>query len=364
MLHGVKLAFFRWSLYEIGRSSTCGTNGHFLSFPCMNNFPFHARSQTDFCFEEKRIMRNLPTDAGERTVIRLGMLGMFILLGARSVAEGQSRISPPVAIRTTAVKLSALSSDTPEEKAWEILHDGLKDTSADKRAHAVRALGLLTGNTEAEKAAILALQDEKANVRKAAAHALGAMRAENAKGNLEEALGDSEPGVVLAAANSLLLLHDDVGYDTYYEVLTGEKRASKGLIKEQLDTLKDKKKVAQMGFEEGIGFIPFGGIGYEIFKTVTKNDSAPVRAAAAKKLAHDPEPDAGEALARAAEDKNWKVRAAALDAITLREDASLISRIASTMDDKNDVVRFMAAACIAHLDSISKKPGPTGATKP
>src|SRR5439155_6770522 len=77
----------------------------------------------------------------------------------------------------------------------------------------------------------------------------------------------------LLAANSLLLLHDDVGYDTYFEVLTGEKRASKGLIKEQLDTLKDKKKMAELGFEQGIGFIPFAGIGYEVFKTVTKDDS-------------------------------------------------------------------------------------------
>ena len=278
---------------------------------------------------------------------------MLILLSARGVAQGQSpKASPP----------PAQSSEAPRDRAWNILQEGLKDTNTDKRAKAVRALGLLTGNTEAEKAAVLALKDEKPNVRQAAAHALGAMHAEDAKGNLEEALGDPEPSVVLAAANSLLLLHDDVGYDTYYEVLTGEKRASKGLIKEQLDTLKDKKKVAEMGFEEGIGFIPFGGIGYEIFKTVTKNDSSPIRAAAAKKLAHDPEPDAGEALAKAAADKDWKVRAAALDAIALREDASLIPRIVSAMDDKNDVVRFTAAACVAHLSSLPKKseaPGPT-----
>jgi len=166
-----------------------------------------------------------------------------------------------------------------------------------------------------------------------------------------------------AAANSLLLLHDDVGYDPYYEVLTGKKRPGKGLIKEQLDTLKDKKKVAQMGFEEGIGFIPFGGIGYEIFKTVTKNDLAPVRAAAAKKLAQDPEPDAGEALVKASGDKDWKVRAAALDAIALREDASLVPRIVPAMDDNNDVVRFTAAACVAHLSSLPKKPEAVGAAR-
>lgn len=289
-------------------------------------------------------------------MIRTGILGVLILLGAQSVGQHQST-------KSSAEPHATPSVESPREKAWSLLSEGLKDKNADKRAKAARALGLLTGNTEAEKAAANALRDEKANVRQAAAHALGAMRAENAKGNLEEALGDSEPSVVLAAANSLLLLHDDVGYDTYYEVLTGEKRASKGLIKEQLDTLKDKKRMAQMGFEEGIGFIPFGGIGYEIFKTVTKNDASPIRAAAAKKLAHDPEPDAGEALARAAADKDWRVRAAALDAIALREEAPLISRILSAMDDKNDIVRFTAAACVAHLSGLPEKPGrPTVAT--
>jgi HEAT repeat protein len=189
----------------------------------------------------------------------------------------------------------------------------------------------------------------------AAAMALGSMHAEGAKGNLEEALGDSEPSVVLASANSLLLLHDEVGYDTYYEVLTGEKRASKGLIKEQLDTLKDKKKMAQMGFEEGIGFIPFAGIGYEIFKTVTKNDSSLLRAAAAKQLAHDPEPDAADALVKAASDKNLAVRAAALEAIALRDDRSLVPRISAALDDEKDLVRFTAAACVVHLSSLPEK---------
>ena len=119
-----------------------------------------------------------------------------------------------------------------------------------------------------------------------------------------------------------------------------------------------------MGFEEGIGFIPFGGIGYEIFKTVTKNDASPIRAAAAKKLAHDPEQDAGEALAKAAADKDWRVRAAALDAIALREDASLVSRIVSALDDKNDVVRFTAAACVAHLSARLEKPSSPSVSKP
>jgi len=57
----------------------------------------------------------------------------------------------------------------------------MKDGSAEKRAKAVRALGLLPGNEEAEKAAINALQDKNPNVRMAAATALGSMQAEHAK---------------------------------------------------------------------------------------------------------------------------------------------------------------------------------------
>jgi HEAT repeat protein len=212
---------------------------------------------------------------------------------------------------------------------------------------------------EAEKAALNALRDDQANVRLAAATALGSMNAAEATLELKKTLEDSEPAVVLAAANSLLLLHDDVGYDIYYDVLTGERRASKGLIKEQLSTFKDKKKVAELGFEQGIGFIPFAGMGYEAFKTVRKNDSSPVRAAAAKQLAHDPDPGTAKALVKATTDKNWSVRAAALEAIAQRGDRSLVSQIAAGLDDAKDVVRFTAAACVAHLGELNSAAKPT-----
>jgi len=95
----------------------------------------------------------------------------------------------------------------------------------------------------------------------AAASALGSMQAQHANVELEGALQDSDPAVVLAVANSLLLLHDNLGYDIYYDVLTGERRAGKGLVKEELSTFKDKKKLAELGLEEGIGFIPICGNG-------------------------------------------------------------------------------------------------------
>jgi len=155
-----------------------------------------------------------------------------------------------------------------------------------------------------------------------------------------------------------------VGYDIYYDVLTGERRASKGLIKGQLSTFKDKKKLAELGLEQGIGFIPFAGMGYEAFKTVRKNDSSPVRAAAAKQLAHDPNPGTAKALVKATTDQNWSVRAAALEAISQRGDPSLVSAIATALDDTKDEVRFAAAACVVHLSEVPAEKTSAEPTQP
>jgi HEAT repeat protein len=61
-------------------------------------------------------------------------------------------------------------------------------------------------------------------------------------------------------------------------------------------------------------------MGYEAFKTVAKNDSSPVQAAAAKQLAHDPDSGTAKALVQVTTDKNWAVREAALEAIAQRGD--------------------------------------------
>jgi HEAT repeat protein len=219
---------------------------------------------------------------------------------------------------------------------------------------------LLKGNAEAEKLAIAALKDQKDDVRAAAATALGSMHAVHAKDPLEAALDDKNPAVVLAAANSLLLLKNaDFAYDVYYGVLTGTVRTSKGPIKEQikdqLKTIKDKKKMAELGLEQGIGFIPYGGLGYGVVKTLVKNDNSPVRAAAAKKLAHDPDPASAKALVAATQDKNWVVRTAALEAIAERGDRSLVAKIAPSLDDDKDEVRFTGAACVARLSAFPAK---------
>jgi len=115
--------------------------------------------------------------------------------------------------------------------------------------------------------------------------------------------------------------------------------------------LNDPKKMAQFGFEAGIGFIPFAGIGYGALKSVAKDDKSPVRAAAAMALAADPDPASGKALVTAASDKSWIVRAAALEAIARRNDPTLVVDIVGAMSDERAEVKYTARSAVYHLSS-------------
>jgi HEAT repeat protein len=247
------------------------------------------------------------------------------------------------------------SAPTVKEQAWKLLQSGLKEASTTKRATAVRVLSLLRGNTKAVTLASHALSDPKPQVRVAAATALGELRATSAIPKLEAALSDKEPTVALAAAHALLTLKDATAYQIYYEILAGERKGSKGLVAGELDTLKDPKKMALLGFQEGIGFVPFADIGYTAVRTIVKDDSSPVRAAAARVLAEDPDPATEDALIQAAADKHQLVRTAALDALARRGDPAVIDRIVPALSDDNDDVKYTAAAAIVHLTDIAER---------
>ena len=252
---------------------------------------------------------------------------------------------------------------TPKQEAWKILDTACKGDKVSNRATAIRVLGLVPNDARARKLAEDALKDDKFEVRTAAATALGDMNARASIPKLKEALDDKEASVALAAAHALNLMHDDSAYEVYYEILSGDRKASRGLIASEAAVLKDKKKMAELGFEEGIGFIPFAGIGWGAFKTITKDDTSPVRAAAAKVLAKDPDPATSKALDQAAGDKNWLVRAAALEALAKRGNPEALDTVARYMSDDKVAVKYTAAAAVLHLTRIKESRPRTRAMK-
>ncbi|HMF91003.1 MAG TPA: HEAT repeat domain-containing protein [Candidatus Angelobacter sp.] len=251
--------------------------------------------------------------------------------------------------------VSAGAAQNSTAKAWQMLESGAAAEKPDDRATAVRVLGLLSGDSRAVKLAEKALQDPDEKVRAAAATALGQMGAKSSDQKLREALKDDDVGVVMAAAHALHALGDPTAYEVYYAVLTGERKSGEGLLEKQKKMLKDPKKMAQFGFEQGLGFVPFASLGYGVIKAVRRDDVSPVRAAAAKVLADDPDPRSGKALEDAASDNSWIVRAAALDAIARRGDPALIKAPELAMADENSAVRFTAAAAVVRLSGKAGK---------
>lgn len=76
---------------------------------------------------------------------------------------------------------------------------------------------------------------------------------------------------------------------------------------------------------------------------------------AAQKLADDPDPQSGKALAAAAADEKWPVRASAVSAIAKRGDRSLLSAVVPRLDDDEETVRFNAAAAIVYLSGAARQ---------
>jgi HEAT repeat protein len=231
----------------------------------------------------------------------------------------------------------------------------VRASNLDKRANAIQALGLTSGDSEAAQLAEEALHDKEPTVRAAAAKALGAMRSTKSIPMLQDALSDNDISVCLAAAHALIRLKENSGYALYYDDLVGERKAGKNLFADQMNDLKTPERAIKFAFDQGIGFLPYAGYGMEAVHAWKKRYASPTRAAAARELAGDPDPRTSRALANAASDKNWIVRAAALEAIANRGDPALLPDAAQAMSNKKDVVRFSAAATILHLTCIAEE---------
>lgn len=268
----------------------------------------------------------------------------------------KSRKSRALAVVWTFVLFSAgpaRAAESKRDEAWDILRTNANEKSTDRRVVAIRVLGLLPGDPRALEFAQTAATDDKPEVRSAAATTIGQLHAKSSIALLHKLLDDPEPSVALAAASALIPSEDPGAYEVYYEILTGERKTNSGLIAEQMKTLKDPKKLAELGVEGGIGFVPFAGIGLDAFKTLRVDDVSPIRAAAAKMLANDPDPRSGSALVRESSDKNWLVKTAALEAIAKRGDPRLLDGIIPAMMDDNISVRCTAAAAVIRLSTLA-----------
>jgi HEAT repeat protein len=247
-----------------------------------------------------------------------------------------------------------LLAQVPVETAWNILEKGHMSRSTKERVNAVRALEQLPGNTHAVELAEKDIKDRKPDVRAAAALTLGRLHAVRSIPLLKEALKDKSIQVDFAASNALLSLGDASGYTIYFQVLTGKRKSGEGPVEEEKRLIRDPKAMTLMALDIAVGFAPYGGYSWAMFQVISKDYAGPVRIEAVQKLAKDPNVETETALIKAAADKNWRVRTAALEVLAHRDDPRLLDTLASHFSDKNQAVRCIAAAGYIHLSNTKE----------
>ena len=263
----------------------------------------------------------------------------------------------PAAVDLSLGSRQSTAQVAAQQQAWNILVEGAHGSNMDKRANAIQALGLDSGDPAAVQLAEDALGDKEAHVRAAAAKALGSLGSPESVLKLENLLTDKDISVALAVGHALVQLKSNSGYDVYYSLVAGVRKGSTSPITEELNQMKTLSRAVRFAFDQGVGFLPYGGYGMEAVHAWKKRSTAPTRAAAARELAGDPDPRSGRALAKAVSDKDWSVRAAAIEAIAKRGDTALLVDIVPAMSDRKDVVRYSAAAAVLRLGRIAQENG-------
>ena len=280
---------------------------------------------------------------------------------------------PPTFAQTAAQPAAVPQSDDPSNRPapsvddqshkpkalspWQILKAGAANHNVTRRGEAVAALGTIGPKTRVVRLLEQSLKDDDASIRQLAASTLGEMRARTAIPKLKEALHDDAPAVTFAAAKSLWLMGDRAGRAIFIQILSGEKSASNGVLKDQLQAtkkkLQDPEKLALIGAKEAASsFFGPGGWGIKVMEEVMQDRSASARALSAILLGPDATLDALEQLQGALTDKNWIVRAAAAQALGSSRHRDQIQYLRPLLQDDKPAVRYMSAASIVRLSDL------------
>src|SRR5436190_12622384 len=238
----------------------------------------------------------------------------------------------------------AVAAD-PAEHAWEIITEGFKDSNPDKRKEVVNAASLAAPNQKIYGLVGEALRDSDVQVRLAACGTLSSWRDKRSIPLLKSATTDEVPEVVFCAAQGLWQQGDPEGRTLLLSVLEGETRTSSDYLSKQkrqaLRMFKTPMTLVTTLARFGVGFAPVPGLGTGLssLQDLMKNNEFSGRALAVLDLTQDNHPQTAQALRNALNDKDWAVRAAAVHALAVRNQANVLSDVIPLMDDKKDGVR-------------------------
>jgi len=244
------------------------------------------------------------------------------------------------------------------DKARTVLNDGAADSNPHHRREVALALGLLRQGDPSTDLLRKLVSDHDVQVRVAAIASIADLHGTNFIPELNRALDDNVPEVAFAAAKSLWSLGQPIGKQVLLAVLEGDRKARSNYFRRKyrrmMRTFSSPRGAILFALTQGVAFVPVPGAGEGLsaLQALFFESGFSPRASVAIRLAQDRGPEVQAALIDALSDGDWSVRAAAVQAIGMRNDPGLRDHLVPLMHDDSSHVRFRAAAAYLRLSSM------------
>jgi HEAT repeat protein len=251
-----------------------------------------------------------------------------------------------------------------DQQCTDLLQHSLTASNPETRKMAVVALSLAATTGPLFTQLEQMLQDKDVEVRLAVVAGLADVKTKPAIDALHTALDDPTPEVSFAAAKALWALNDPAGKQVLLAVLAGDNKTASGFFtkekRQALRMMHTPRSTILFAVQKGAAFAPVPGLGMGIssMQQILTDPSVSGRATAALLLGRDKDKATLEALEDALVDKDFRVRAAAVHSMALRNDPALRADLEPLIADVKEEVRLRAAAALLRLAAIpvAKKP--------
>lgn len=234
------------------------------------------------------------------------------------------------------------------EEAWSELQIFAEAKNVDQRVQTMTALGLLGGHQRALNLLRKGFDDPEVDVRIAAVVAAGASKDKNLTTDLRSLLDDKDPEVAYAAALNLWKMGDHSGEDILLDVLRGDRKTDKGLMKEGMHhanrELHSPADLAKMGaLQASLIFLPPVGYGLGAYRYMHSSGPDP-RVESLEMLTQEHNNLVRDTLIELADDKDTALRIAIAEKLSGYRGQTVVDALAKLFDDSKEVVRLTAYA--------------------
>lgn len=260
-------------------------------------------------------------------------------------------------IVAAAAGIADRGGDRPDiDTARQILNGGIDSGDSDTRVQAITAASMIGRNEVDVRRLEAALDDKDVAVRISAVGALADLKIHQSRPQLRRVMrSDKVPEVEFAAAKALYALKDPAGKQVLMDVLEKKMDPSSGLVRTEarnfFRNFHSTESATAFLVREGIGYVPIPGVGegFSAMMRIMSDPELSARASVVLLLGKEKGPEARRVLEDGLRDKDWSVRAAAIQMIAQTGRVEMVNLLPPLFNDRKEKVRFRAAGAYLHL---------------